>query len=214
MRPLERAKHTPKTASRNPETPETQERKQRQVLALALLGKMLYPLHPLIAVAGWSLWLMAAYKENSRWPGLFAYSAWAGALNAVSLLLFLAGLRAGGLQLSENNVLEYAGAYLVGLLAAFLYARSLSRIIGRPAYLWLLGSLIYPLGFPLHFGVRLWTVYRLAVGRNQDKPRDHSVPQAVQEGHDSNLTQQADPPAQAEQAQTQPQHDPLPPGHS
>lgn len=160
--------------------------KTRWTLALALLGKMLYLVHPLIAVGAWLFWLLVLWRERHRLPEVFWPSLWAGLFSFAGLVALGVGLAKGvdpEILVSEDNVLEFALAYLLGFPAAYFYSRALVPFLGRWAYLWLVGTVLFPLGFFLHFGVRLALIYHLlrSIRRDQEKGSHEASAQAEEE---------------------------------
>jgi hypothetical protein len=160
--------------------------KTRWALALTLLGKMLYPVHPFIAVGAWLFWLLVLWRERHRLPEVFWPSLWAGFFSFAGLVALGVGLAKGvdsEILVSEENVLEFALAYLLGFPAAYFYSRALVPFLGRWAYLWLAGTVLFPVGFLLHFGVRLALIYHLlrSIRRDQEKGSHEASAQAEEQ---------------------------------
>jgi hypothetical protein len=160
--------------------------KTRWTLALVLLGKMLYLVHPLIAVGAWLFWLLVLWRERHRLPEVFWPSLWAGLFSLAGLVALGVGLAKGvdpEILVSQDNVLELALAYLLGFPAAYFYSRALAPFLGRWAYLWLAGTVLFPLGFFLHFGVRLALIYHLlrSIRGDQEKGGHEASAQAEEE---------------------------------
>jgi hypothetical protein len=168
--------------------------KTRWTLALVLLGKMLYLVHPLIAVGAWLFWLLVLWRERHRLPEVFWPSLWAGLFSLAGLVALGVGLGKGvdpETLVSQDNVLELALAYLLGFPAAYFYSRALVPFLGRWAYLWLAGTVLFPVGFFLHFGVRLALIYHLlrSIRRDQEEGGHKAGAQAEEEPEGVQLAQ-------------------------
>lgn len=147
-------------------------RQRRFFLAIALIFKACLPVAPLLAIGGWLIWLVAAYRQRYFYPSLIAASS--SLISSYFLLLTLRAIvpAAEALDLINRfNILELIGFYLFGLIAAWFYRLALARSgAGRLSWLWFAGSVVPIVGwalFPIYrlilSGIILWRLFRPAL---------------------------------------------------
>lgn len=154
----------------------------------AMVLKALFPLFPPLAGVGWGLWLYWLWKSG-RDRALKHFFVSMVLVFAALLALVSAVSKAGGdLGVSEENVLDLAAAYLLGLAASWFYGSGL-RLLGFPVlgWAWFLAGLLFPAGALVQYGLRaLIAAYffsgrRLVVVRREDAPQAEPEP-GVDEG--------------------------------
>lgn len=141
-------------------------------IGMALKGVSV--LYPPLALLGWPLWLYGV-RSHPRAYGMSVVSAVLVLAGSLLLLTGIARLDPETL-LSEDNVLLFLGAYLLAQAGGVVFHQVL-RLLGFPrlALLWLVSVLLFPLGLPVLYGLRLWLAYWLFTAlRSNSRPPTES----------------------------------------
>lgn len=131
--------------------------KLRYLSGVGLLIKGVSFLYPPVALLGWMLWLLGI-RPNARALRLSVYSA---CLVLAGNLLLISGIARldPDTFLSEENIFFFLGAYLVSQAGGVVFAFALKALGFRLSTAWLLAVLLFPLGLPVLYGLRLWLAY-------------------------------------------------------
>lgn len=145
--------------------------KSHYLSGAGMLVKGVSFLYPPLALLGWALWLLGV----RRYPRAYLLSLYSGGLVLVGAWLTIVGIAKldPEILLTEENIMFFLGGYLVAQAGGVVFSFALKALELRLGTVWLVAVLLFPLGLPVLYGLRLWLAYLFLRGLPLEKEPAH-----------------------------------------